>query len=67
MITWAEAGGKLTRYSVGVLPKWRLKLVVNDPRPTSPTSRQISLTEPVSVAQERGSTLEPAGHQVGLR
>jgi len=42
---WLEAGGTLARYSVGVIPNMRLKLVVKEPTPWRPTSRQISATE----------------------
>ncbi len=40
----AAAGGNDARYSVGVLPKVRLKLVVKEPTLVRPTSRQISAT-----------------------
>jgi len=40
-----SAGGKFARYAVGVMPKWRAKLDVNDPTLVSPTRMQMSATE----------------------
>ena len=41
----ADAGGNAARYSVGGLPKCRVKLDVNEPTLCSPTDMQMSATD----------------------
>jgi hypothetical protein len=40
-----SGGGNEALYAVGGLPKWRVKLEVNDPTLVSPTRMQMSATE----------------------
>ena len=49
------------------MPNARPKLVVNEPTLRRPTSKQMSATRAVGVAQQRGGALEAAGEEVLVR